>query len=197
MLNYIWSFMIIFAVLFTGFASGMNAGSMNTVTTSALSGAEEAVTICIKMCGVVAMWMGIMRIAEKSKLVDLLTIKMTPLLNFLFPSIPVSHPARKYIATNFIANFLGLGWAATPPGLKAMIELQKLNKEKSRATYAMCMFLVINISSIQLIPIEIISYRTIYGSTNPTEIIVPSMIATTFSTLVAIIFCKFMQRKED
>lgn len=192
MLNYIWSFMIIFAVLFTGFAGGMNA-----ITTSALNGAEEAVTICIKMCGIVAMWMGIMRIAEKSKLIDLLTLKMTPLLNFLFPSIPVNHPARKYIATNFIANFLGLGWAATPPGLKAMIELQKLNKEKSRATYAMCMFIVINISSIQLIPIEIISYRTIYGSTNPTEIIVPSMIATTFSTLVAIIFCKFMQRKED
>ena len=192
MLNYIWSFMIIFAVLFRGFAGGMNA-----ITTSALNGAEEAVTICIKMCGIVAMWMGIMRIAEKSKLIDLLTLKMTPLLNFLFPSIPVNHPARKYIATNFIANFLGLGWAATPPGLKAMIELQKLNKEKSRATYAMCMFLVINISSIQLIPIEIISYRTIYGSTNPTEIIVPSMIATTFSTLVAIIFCKFMQRKED
>ena len=202
MLNYIWSFMIIFAVLFTGFAGGMNAGgmntiTMNTVTTSALSGAEEAVTICIKMCGVVAMWMGIMRIAEKSKLIDLLTIKMTPLLNFLFPSIPVGHPARMYIATNFIANFLGLGWAATPPGLKAMIELQKLNKEKGRATYAMCMFLVINISSIQLIPIDIISYRTIYGSANPTEIIVPSIIGTTFSTLVAIIFCKFMQRTED
>lgn len=192
MLNYIWSFMIIFAVLFTGFSGGMNA-----ITTSALNGAEEAVTICIKMCGIVAMWMGIMRIAEKSKLIDLLTIKMTPLLNFLFPSIPVSHPARKYIATNFIANFLGLGWAATPPGLKAMMELQKLNKEKGCATHAMCMFLVINISSIQLIPIDTISYRTIYGSANPTEIIVPSIIATTFSTLVAIIFCKFMQRKED
>lgn len=192
MLNYIWSFMIIFAVLFTGFAGGMNA-----ITTSALNGAEEAVTICIKMCGIVAMWMGIMRIAEKSKLIDLLTIKMTPLLNFLFPSIPVNHPARKYIATNFIANFLGLGWAATPPGLKAMMELQKLNKEKGCATHAMCMFLVINISSIQLIPIDTISYRTIYGSANPTEIIVPSIIATTFSTLVAVIFCKFMQRKED
>ena len=202
MLNYIWSFMIIFAVLFTGFSGGMNAGgmntiTMNTVTTSALNGAEEAVTICIKMCGVVAMWMGIMRIAEKSKLIDLLTIKMTPLLNFLFPSIPVDHPARMYIATHFIANFLGLGWAATPPGLKAMIELQKLNKEKGRATSAMCMFLIINISSIQLIPIDIISYRTIYGSANPTEIIVPSIIATTFSTLIAIIFCKFMQRTED
>ena len=192
MLSYIWSFMMIFAVLFSGFSGGMNA-----VTTSALSGAEEAVTICIKMCGVVAMWMGIMRIAEKSKLIDLLAIKMTPLLNFLFPSVPVSHPARKYIATNFIANFLGLGWAATPPGLKAMVELQKLNQDKGRATHAMCMFLIINISSIQLIPINIISYRNIYGSSNPTEIIVPSIIATIFSTLVAIIFAKLMQRKEN
>lgn len=192
MLNYIWSFMIIFAVLFTGFA-----GSMNAITTSALSGAEEAVTICIKMCGVVAMWMGIMRIAEKSKLIDSLALKMTPLLNFLFPSVPVSHPARKYIATNLIANFLGLGWAATPPGLKAMIELQNLNKEKGRATHAMCMFLIINISSVQLIPINTISYRIIYGSNNPTEIIVPSVIATAVSTFVAVLFGKFMQRKED
>lgn len=192
MLNYIWSFMIIFAVLFSGFSGGMNA-----VTTSALNGAEEAVTICIKMCGVVAMWMGIMRIAEKSKLIDILTSKMTPLLNFLFPSVPVDHPARKYIATNFIANFLGLGWAATPPGLKAMEELQKLNKDKGRATHAMCMFLIINISSIQLIPINTISYRSIYGSANPTEIIVPSIIATTISTLVAVIFGKLMNRKEN
>lgn len=192
MLNYIWSFMIIFAVLFAGFAGGIP-----TVTTAALSGAEEAVTICIKMCGIVAMWMGIMRIAEKSKLIDSLALKMTPVLNFLFPSVPVSHPARKYIATNLIANFLGLGWAATPPGLKAMIELQKLNKEEGRATHAMCMFLIINISSVQLIPINMISYRIIYGSNTPTEIIVPCIIATAVSTFVAVIFGKLMQRKED
>ena len=184
--------MIIFSVLFAGFQGGMNA-----VTTSALSGAEEAVSICIKMSGVVAMWMGIMRIAEKSKLIDLLAVKMTPLLNFLFPSVPASHPARKYMATNLIANFLGLGWAATPPGLKAMMELQKLNQEKGRATHAMCMFLIINISSVQLIPINMVSYRIIYGSTNPTEIIVPSIMATAISTCVAVIFGKFMQRKED
>ena len=197
MLNYIWCFMMIFSVLFAGFSSGMNAESMNAITNSALSGAEEAVTICFKMCGVLAMWMGIMRIAEKSKLIDLLTVKMTPLLNFLFPSVPVSHPARKYMATNLIANFLGLGWAATPPGLKAMVELQKLNKEKGRATHAMCMFLIINISSVQLIPINMISYRIIYGSTNPTEIIVPCIMATAISTCAAVIFGKFMQRKAE
>ena len=192
MLNYIWSFMIIFAVLFSGFRGGMGV-----VTTSALTGAEEAVTLCIKMCGVVAMWMGIMRIAEKAQLIDILAIKMAPILDFLFPSVPRNHPARKYIATNFIANFLGLGWAATPPGLKAMVELQKLNQSNECATHAMCMFLIINISSIQLIPINTISYRTIYGSSNPTEIILPTIIATTISTLVPVVFAKLMYKKGE
>ncbi|ADZ85377.1 nucleoside recognition domain-containing protein [Cellulosilyticum lentocellum] len=192
MLNYIWSFMIIFAVLISGFTGGMKA-----ITNSALLASGEAVTICIETLGIVAMWMGIMRIAEKSGLIDSLARKMSPILNFLFPSVPKNHPARKYIATNLIANFLGLGWAATPPGLKAMIELQKLNKEEGQATHAMCMFLIINISSIQLIPISMISYRTAYGSHNPTEILVPCIIATAVSTLVAIIFGKLMYKKED
>lgn len=192
MLNYIWSFMIILAILLSGFKGGMGA-----VTTAALNGAQEAINLCIQMCGTVAMWMGIMRIAEKAKLIDLVAIKMTPLLNFLFPSVPQNHPARKYIATNLIANFLGLGWAATPPGLKAMVELQKLNADKDCATHAMCMFLIINISSIQLIPINTISYRIIYGSTNATEIILPTIIATTISTLVPVIFAKLMYRKGE
>ena len=192
MLNDIWSFVIILAILLSGFKGGMGS-----VTTAALNGAEEAVTLCFKMCGVVAMWMGIMRIAEKAKLIDLLAIQMTPLLNFLFPSVPEKHPARKYIATNLIANFLGLGWAATPPGLKAMIELQKLNTNKDCATHAMCMFLIINISSIQLIPINTISYRIIYHSTNATEIILPTILATTISTLVPVIFAKLMYKKGE
>ena len=192
MLNYLWSFMIIFAILISGFSGGMRA-----ITTSALSASEDAVKICFEMCGIVAMWMGIMRIAEKSGLIDSLAKKMTPILDFLFPSVPKDHLARKYIATNLIANFLGLGWAATPPGLKAMVELQKLNKEKGRATHAMCMFLIINISSVQLIPINIISYRASYGSANPAEIIAPCIVATALSTVVAIIFGKIMYRKED
>ena len=191
MLNYLWSFMIIFAVLIAGFRGGM-AG----ITSAALTASEDAVTICIKTCGVVCMWMGIMRIAENSGLIDTLARKLAPILDFLFPEVPKNHPARKYIATNFIANFLGLGWAATPPGLQAMIELQKLNKNSHTATHAMCMFLIINISSIQLIPITIISYRASYGSTNPTEIIAPCIIATYVSTLAAIAFAKFMGRKK-
>lgn len=191
MLNYIWSFMIIFSILISGFSGGMKE-----ITTSSLSAAEDAVMLCIKMCGALCMWMGIMHIAEKSKLIDTLSNKMTPLLNFLFPDVPPDHLARKYIATNFMANFLGLGWAATPPGLKAMVELQKLNKETSSATHAMCMFLIINMSNIQLIPINIITYRASYGSQNATEIIGPCIMATTISTLTAIIFAKCMYRKE-
>ena len=187
MLNYIWSFMIIFSIILSSLSGGMKA-----ITQSALTASGDAVTICIQTLGILSMWMGVMKIAEKAGLIDSLARKMTPLLNFLFPSVPPDHPARKYIATNLIANFLGLDWAATPPGLKAMIELQKLNKDKGTATHAMCMFLIINISSIQLIPINMISYRAAYGSANPTEILVPCIFATTISSLVAIIFGKIM-----
>ena len=187
MLTYIWSFMIIFSILISTFN-----GSMANITNSALNASGDAVKICIETLGILSMWMGIMRIAEKAGLIDSLAKKMTPILNFLFPSVPIDHPARKYIATNLIANFLGLGWAATPPGLQAMTELQKLNKEKSTATHAMCMFLIINISSIQLIPINMISYRSAYGSQNPTEILIPCILATAVSSIVAIIFGKIM-----
>lgn len=188
MLNYLWSFMIIFAVIIAGFRGGMSG-----ITAAALSASEDAVSICIKTCGIVCMWMGIMRIAEKAGLIDALARKMTPILDFLFPSVPRNHPARKYIATNFVANFLGLGWAATPPGLKAMVELQKLNKDSHTATNAMCMFLIVNMSSIQLIPINIISYRASYGSANPTDIVAPCILATYASTLIAIVFTKLME----
>lgn len=191
MLNYIWSFMIIFAILVSGFK-----GEMQPLTQSVLSSSQSAVELCIKTCGILAMWMGIMRIAEKAHLIDALAHKMTPILDFLFPDVPKNHPARKYIATNIIANFLGLGWAATPPGLKAMVELQKLNKSTHTASHAMCMFLIVNISTVQLLSINIISYRASYGSVNPTEVIGPSILATLISTLVAITFAKLMYRKE-
>ncbi|WP_010168178.1 nucleoside recognition domain-containing protein [Candidatus Epulonipiscium viviparus] len=192
MLNYLWSFMCIFSVVIA-----MATNKMNAVTTEMLNSSVTAVKICFDTTGILCMWMGIMYIAEKSGLVNALSKKMTPLLNFLFPDVPKNHPARKYIATNMIANFLGLGWAATPPGLLAMVELQKLNKNKSRATNAMCMFLIINISSIQLIPITMVSYRNGYGSANSTEIVAPAIIATLVSTIVAIAFAKFMHTKEN
>lgn len=128
-----------------------------------------------------------------------------PALYFLpFPRIPGNHAAREYISTNIIANILGLGWACTPAGLKAMEELQKLNEEECRrtgkppvtASNEMCTFLIMNISSLQLIPVSIIAYRSQYGSVNPTAVIVPGIIATLTSTLVAIIFVKVMDRKK-
>lgn len=191
MLNYLWSFMIIFSVIMATFSGGMKE-----LTQSVLTSSQDAVTLCIQTCGVLAMWMGVMRIAEKAGLIDALANKMTPLLNFLFPNVPKTHPARKYIATNLIANFLGLGWAATPPGLQAMLELQKLNKDKSTATHDMCMFLILNISSVQLLSINMISYRASYGSQNPTEIVGPSIVATILSTVVAVLFAKCLYKKE-
>lgn len=191
MLNYLWSGMILFAIIIAAFSGGMDA-----VTQSALLSAKEAVELCFGMCGVVSMWMGIMRIAEKSGIIEGLSRRMRPILHFLFPDIPDGHPAQKYISTNLIANFLGLGWAATPPGLKAMEELQKLNRGRDVASHAMCMFLIINISSVQVISINIISYRVAHGSINPTEIIGPSILATLFSTLVAIIYGKLKYRRE-
>lgn len=105
------------------------------------------------------------------------------------------HDAMQHITTNVIANFLGLGWAATPAGLRAMKALSELNVENSRASTDMCTFLVINISSIQLIPVNIIAYRSQYGSVNPTAIVAPAILATTVSTLAAIVFCKIMTGK--
>lgn len=190
-LNYLWSAMIIFSIIIAAFSGGMDA-----ITQSALESAKEAVELALGTCGVVAMWMGIMRIAENAGIIEGLSRRMRPILNFLFPDIPDGHPAQKYLSTNIIANFLGLGWAATPPGLKAMEELQKLNKNKDVASHAMCMFLIVNISSVQVISINIITYRMKYGSVNPTEIIGPSILATTISTIVAIIYGKLKYRKE-
>lgn len=193
MLNYLWGFMIIFSVFM-----GIFSGNMQALTGSMLESSQSAAELCFKTCGALAMWMGVMRIAEEAHLIDALARRMTPILNFLFPDVPKDHPARKYIATNIIANFLGLGWAATPPGLKAMIELQKLNKKHPKtATHAMCMFLIVNISTIQLISINMIAYRSAYGSQNPTEVIGPSIVATAIASIFAIAFAKLMYRRND
>ena len=190
MLNLLWGAMMLIGILY-----GAVTGQLSEVTDAALSCAKEAVALCITMSGIVAMWMGIMQIARSSGLIDKMTEKMQPLLHFLFPKIPKEHPAMEYISANVIANFLGLGWAATPAGLRAMKALSELNVENSRASTDMCTFLVINISSIQLIPVNIIAYRSQYGSVNPTAIVAPAILATTVSTLAAIVFCKIMAGK--
>lgn len=195
MLNFLWG-----AMLLIGIVYGAATGRMNEVTDAALSSAKEAVSLCITMAGIVAMWVGIMEIAKSSGLVERLTRKMRPLLGFLFPDVPGEHRAMEFISANMIANFLGLGWAAIPFGLKAMEELAKLEKQRKSvspgtASNAMCTFLILNISSLQLIPVNIIAYRSQYGSVNPTAIVGPGIVATAVSTVVAVIFCKVMERK--
>jgi len=169
--------------------------------------------LCITMAGIVAMWMGVMEIARSSGMIEKMTEKMQPLLRFLFPNLPKDHPAVEYISANIIANFLGLGWGATPFGLKAMEKLAELEEERrletgderekkrfhifpqGTASNEMCTFLILNISSLQLIPVNIIAYRSQYGSTNPAGIVGPGIVATLISTVVAVIFCKFKDRK--
>ena len=202
MLNYIWAAMIILGVIF-----GAVTGNMKEVTEAALDSAGEAVSLCITMAGVMALWVGLMEVAEKSGLLLKLTRGLSPFITFMFPRIPKGHRARDYISTNVIANILGLGWACTPAGLKAMEELAKLEEERGNPAYGgsggkeraasneMCTFLILNISSLQLIPVNMIAYRQQYGSVNPAGIIAPAIVATIFSTLFGVVFCKVMDGK--
>lgn len=189
-MNYLWGMMIITGVVYAAFN-----GTLPEVTEAALSSAKEAVTLSITMMGIMSFWVGIMRIAENTGIIEGATKKLMPVLHFLFPDIPKGHPANQYIATNMIANVFGLGWAATPAGLKAMEALSDLQKEREKtdlhiASKEMCIFLIINISSLQLIPVNMIAYRQQYGSVDAAGIIAPAIIATCISTAAAIIFCK-------
>lgn len=192
MLNLIWAFMVIVGIIYALFT-----GNMEAVTNAALEGSKEAVSLAITMAGIVAFWMGIMEIAKEAKLIEMLTNKLSPFLHFMFPNIPKGHKSLEYIATNIIANILGLGWACTPAGLKAMEELSHINKNGDSASDEMCIFLILNVSSLQLIPVNMIAYRSQYGSSNPASIIAPSILATLVSTISAIIFCKIKTKNKQ
>ena len=221
MLNFIWAFMIMLGVIYAACT-----GHMEDVTNAALQSAGEAISLCITMAGVVALWMGLMEIAKEAGLIQKMTRGISPFLDFMFPKIPKKHPAREYIATNIIAKILGLGWACTPAGLKAMEELANLEAERGTAGYVrapgrgehagsarqmygvdakdagtervasteMCNFLILNISSLQLIPVNMIAYRQQYGSVNPAGVIAPAIAATLVSTVTAIVYCKVKDR---
>lgn len=192
MLNYIWAFMIIIGIGVAAFT-----GTMEGVSSGILDSAKEAIQLCIVMLGVVGMWTGVMKIAEKTGLVRQLTKLLMPILRLLFPRIAGEEVVMGYIASNMIANLLGLGWASTPTGLKAMKELQRLNPDKEKASDEMCLFMVINISSLQLIPINMIAYRSQYGSVHPGLIILPGLLATAVSTLVGILFGMWKCRRNQ
>lgn len=191
MLNVLWAGMILIGIIFAAFT-----GKIPEITDAALDSSKEAVTLCITMIGVMAFWMGLMEIASKAGMIEKGAKMLKPFVRFIFPEVPEGHKAGEHITTNIIANFLGLGWAATPAGLKAMEELGKLNHGSPVASNAMCNFLILNISSLQLIPVNVIAFRSQYGSVNPTAIVGAGIVATTISTVTAIIFCKMMDRKK-
>lgn len=188
MLNVIWGFFLIGGIL-----TGAFLGRMDLVTNAVIDGGRNAVELAFTMAGVVAVWSGILKIAEKGGMIDALAEKMEPFLDFLFPEVPRGHAARRYISANFAANFLGLGWAATPAGLLAMEELAKLNGKTGRASNAMCMFLVVNMSSLQLVTVNILAYRAEYGSVAPAEIMGAGIAATLGTTLVGILLAKILE----
>lgn len=218
-------------MILAGVIYGAFTGNIEAVSKAALDSAGEAVSLCITMIGVMSLWVGLMEIAQKSGLIASMTKGISPFITFIFPKIPYNHPAREYISTNLIANILGLGWACTPAGLKAMEELANLEAERGNPEYItnviqsgipngtafdkkqfadgdmrkkegafwkkertaskeMCDFLILNISSLQLIPVNMIVYRQQYGSVNPAAVIAPAIVATFFSTLVGVVYCK-------
>ena len=202
-MTYLWSGMIIIGIIY-----GALTGNLKAVTEAAVSSGKDAVTLCISMAGMVAMWSGLMKIAEMAGIVEKLSGKLRPVMRFLFPDLDPDSEPCKYISLNFLSNILGLGWAATPAGLNAMEELKNLEDDRRKyhlpgkvrapgtASNEMCTFLIINISSLQLIPVNVIAYRSQYGSINPAAIVGPGILATAISTLVAIIYCKCKEKPD-
>ncbi len=189
MINFIWA-----GLLIIGFVVAAFTGNIEAATNAAIDNAKTGVDLSLGLIGVMALWLGLMKIAEDSGLVEKIAKALKPLMVWLFPDVPADHPAMGAIIMNMAANMLGLGNAATPLGLKAMQELQKLSDDKETATNAMVTFLAINTSSVTLIPASTIALLAAAGATSPTEIIGPTLVATTASTVVAIIAARLFQK---
>jgi spore maturation protein A len=189
MLNIIWLSLIIFSVII-----GAINGTIPDVVASVTTSAKDAFMLVLGLVGIMALWLGIMKIAEDAGLIALLSRALRPVLHFLFPQVPKDHPALGAITLNLSANMLGVGNAATPFGLRAMQELEKLNPLPGTATHDMCMLVAINTSSIQLIPATAIAILASNGDPHPTRIIVPVLIATLCSTIAAISAAKLCAR---
>jgi len=189
MLNYIWLGLIILAVVL----GGIN-GKMESVTQAAIDSAGNAVTIAIQLIGVMALWLGIMKIAEDSGLMSLLARAIAPVMRRLFPEVPPDHPAMGSMMMNIAANMLGLSNAATPLGLKAMEDLEKLNRYPGVATNAMCMFLTINTAGVQLIPATMIGLMSAAGSKDATAIIGTTFAATVISLAAGLAAARLLQK---
>lgn len=187
-MTYLWGGMLVIGIIY-----GTLTGNLDGVSKALVSCAGEGVNLCVSMAGITAMWMGMMKIAENSGLVTGLAGRMRWMIRFLFPGLDADSKAAHYICLNFLSNMLGLSWASTSSGLCAMEELKALSPGDA-ASDEMCTFLIINVSSLQLIPVNMIAYRAKYGSVDSTAIIGPAILATAVSTAVAVIFCKVMQK---
>lgn len=189
MINLIWM-----ALILIGFIFAAINGNIDTVTTAAFDGAKNGVAVCFGLISVLVFWLGMMRLAEDSGLLKIIARLLRPVVSYLFPDVPRNHPALGYILSNMSANLFGLGNAATPMGIKAMKELQKLNAGSDAASPAMCTLLALNTASITLIPTTLIAIRIHYNSTSPTEIVGTTLVATAIATMAAIVADRWCRR---
>lgn len=190
MVNYVWLAMILFGII----VAAAN-GNIEAVTRAAFDGADTAVKISLGLIAIITFWLGVMKVAEAAGLVRALAWLAQPAMRYLFPGVPKDHPAMGAMMMNLSANILGLGNAATPMGLIAMQELQKINRQRpDTASDAMCTFLALNTSCVTLIPTTVIGIRLLYGSADPTAIVGPTIMATAFSMVVAIVADRIMRK---
>ncbi len=188
-MNYIWFLIILVAIV-----SAAITGRVNEMVNAIWSGAQKSIEIAIYLAGIMAFWLGIMKIAEKSGLVMAIAKLITPLAKKLFPDVPDKNPVIGDIAMNFTANAFGLSNAATPIGIKAMEELQKINKDKKSASNDMCTLLAMNTAGFQLVPTTVIAVLAASGSKNPTEIVLPTLVVTSIAFVSALIIVKLLEK---
>lgn len=189
MINIIWFFLLIFGIIF-----GLATGKGDIISKSIIDSTESSVQLLIGLIGMMCLWSGVMKIAQRSGITEKLAKLLKPILNLLFKDVLKNENAMGSILLNLTSNMLGLSNAATPFGIKAMEELQKVNPKKDTATNDMALFLVINAACIQIVPTSIISMRVACGSKNPGIIIVPALIATGIAAIMGIIYCKVLEK---
>lgn len=190
MVNIVWGVFIIIGIVFSFFN-----GRIDLINNEIITSGKTALNLLLEMLPMLALWMGLMEIAEDSGLLKLIAKKLSFILKKLFPTIPENNPALGLIASNVAINMAGLGSAATPCGLKAMKELQKINKDKDVASTAMITFLVLNTGGVTIIPTTIISLRVLHGSANPTEVIPTCILATFCSSISGLLLDYLIRRK--
>ena len=190
MVSYIWFFLIVVGIVYS-----FLTGNISVINESILTNGADALELMLSIFPVIVLWSGIMKIAEEAGMLRKFAKILEPILSKLFPSVSKDNPALGFIASNIAANMMGLGSAATPFGLKAMTELQKINDKKDTASTPMITFLVLNTAGVTIIPTTIIAIRLAYNSLNPTEIIAPALISTSCSCLSAVLIDYFIRRK--